>query len=137
MTKHVERPGKPAAPSMGVGRIVRAFGYSLHGLRQTWATEGAFRQEVVIALVLIPVACIVEVTAVERVLLIASWLLVMLVELLNSAIEAAVDRVSEERHPLAGHAKDAGSSAVLVALVIAGVTWALLLGPRTLATVLG
>ena len=137
MTKHVETPGRPAAPSIGPGRVVRAFGHSLQGLRQTWRTEGAFRQEVLIALVLVPVACYVSVTPVERVLLIASWLLVMLVELLNSSIEAVVDRISQERHPLAGHAKDAGSAAVLVALVIAGVTWAVLLGPRALAALFG
>jgi len=137
VTKHVETPGRPAAPSIGPGRVVRAFGYSLQGLRQTWRTEGAFRQEVLIALVLVPVACYVSVTPVERVLLIASWLLVMLVELLNSSIEAVVDRISQERHPLAGHAKDAGSAAVLVALVIAGVTWAVLLGPRALAALFG
>jgi diacylglycerol kinase (ATP) len=117
--------------------VVRAFGYSLQGLRQTWRTEGAFRQEVLIALVLIPVACYVSVTPVERVLLIASWLLVMLVELINSSLEAVVDRISQERHPLAGHAKDAGSAAVLVALVIAGLTWAVLLGPRALAALFG
>ena len=137
MTKHVETPGRPAAPSIGPGRVVRAFGYSLQGLRQTWRTEGAFRQEVLIALVLVPVACYVSVTPVERVLLIASWLLVMLVELINSSLEAVVDRISQERHPLAGHAKDAGSAAVLVALVIAGLTWAVLLGPRALAALFG
>ena len=137
MTKHVETPGRPAAPSIGPGRVVRAFGYSLQGLRQTWRTEGAFRQEVLIALVLVPVACYVSVTPVERVLLISSWLLVMLVELINSSLEATVDRISEERHPLAGHAKDAGSAAVLVALVIAGLTWAVLLGPRALAALFG
>jgi len=137
VTKHVETPGRPAAPSIGPGRVVRAFGYSLQGLRQTWRTEGAFRQEVLIALVLVPVACYVSVTPVERVLLIASWLLVMLVELINSSLEAVVDRISQERHPLAGHAKDAGSAAVLVALVIAGVTCAVLLGPRALAALFG
>jgi len=137
VTKHVETPGRPAAPSIGPGRVVRAFGYSLQGLRQTWRTEGAFRQEVLIALVLVPVACYVSVTPVERVLLIASWLLVMLVELINSSLEAVVDRISQERHPLAGHAKDAGSAAVLVALVIAGLTWAVLLGPRALAALFG
>ena len=137
MTKHVETSGHPAAPSIGPGRVVRAFGYSLQGLVQTWRTEGAFRQEVLIALVVIPLACWVDVTPVERILLISSWLLVMLVELLNSSIEAVVDRISEERHPLAGHAKDAGSAAVLVALVIAGLTWATLLGPRALAALFG
>ncbi|APV48383.1 diacylglycerol kinase [Betaproteobacteria bacterium GR16-43] len=129
MTRRTET-GPAAGPSIGIARIFKAFGYSLQGLAQTWRTEGAFRQEVLIALVLIPVACLVPVTPVERVLLIASWLLVMLVELINSALEAVVDRISEERHPLAGKAKDAGSAAVLMALVIAAVTWGLTLGPR-------
>ena len=116
---------------------MRAFGYSLQGLRQTFRTEGAFQQEVLAALVLIPVACYVTVTPVERLLLIGSWLLVMVVELLNSSLEVTVDRISEERHPLSGHAKDAGSAAVLLALVIAGLTWAILLGPRAFAALFG
>jgi len=95
----------------------------------TWRTESAFRQEGVLAIVLIPAALFVPVTAVERVMLIASVLLVLLVELLNSAIEAVVDRISLDRHELSRRAKDCGSAAVLIALVICITTWATVLWP--------
>jgi diacylglycerol kinase (ATP) len=120
-------------PDIGPGRIVKALGHSLQGLAATWRTEGAFRQEVIAAAVLIPIACLVPVAPAERVLLIASVLLVMVVELLNSALEAAIDRISLERHPLSKRAKDAGSAAVLLAIAIALLTWGVLLGPRLLA----
>jgi diacylglycerol kinase (ATP) len=120
-------------PDIGPGRIVRALGHSLQGLAAIWRSEGAFRQEVIAAAVLIPVACLVPVAPAERVLLIASVLLVMVVELLNSALEAAIDRISLERHPLSKRAKDAGSAAVLLAIAIALLTWGVLLGPRLFA----
>jgi len=125
-----EHPGADrSAPSIGLGRVVKAFGFSLHGLSSAWRTEGAFRQEVLAALVLIPLACLAPVSTVERVLLIASVLLVMVVELLNSSIESAIDRISLERHPLSKKAKDTGSAAVLVAIVLAVFVWAMTLGP--------
>jgi diacylglycerol kinase (ATP) len=125
------------APSIGPGRVVKALGYSLHGLASAWRTEGAFRQEVLAAIVLIPLAWFSPVSTVERVLLIASVLLVMVVELLNSSIEAAVDRISTERHPLSRKAKDTASAAVLVAITCAVFVWGATLGPWLLARIAG
>jgi diacylglycerol kinase (ATP) len=121
--------GEEAAPNMGPARLINACGYSLAGLASAWRTEGAFRQEVIAAAILIPIACWAPVTMVERVLLIASVLFVMMIELLNCSIEAAVDRISLERHPLAKRAKDTGSAAVLLSLVIGATIWVLILGP--------
>jgi len=127
-SKHDE--GAPdAPPSIGFARVVKAWGYSLDGLAGAWRTEGAFRQEVLIAAVLIPVACFVPVPMLHRALLVASVLFVLLVELLNSAMEAAIDRISLDRHPLSKKAKDTGSAAVLVAIVIAMIVWGAVLYP--------
>ena len=126
----MNEPGK-SRPSIAPARIWRAFGYSMQGLVGAWQTEGAIKQEVLVAVVLIPTAVLVNgLVAVERVLLVGSVLLVIVVELLNSALEATVDRIGAERHPLAKKAKDTGSAAVLVAIVIALVTWGAILGPR-------
>jgi diacylglycerol kinase (ATP) len=92
-------------------------------------SESAFRQETAFALILIPAAVFVPVGPVERVLLISSVLLVLLVELMNSAIEAVVDRISLDRHELSGRAKDCGSAAVMIALLICALTWGVLCGP--------
>ena len=113
----------------GPARVLKALGYSLSGLRGAWQREAAFRQEVIAALALVPLSLFARVTWLEHALLIATVLLVMLVELVNSSIEAIVDRISMERHPLSGHAKDAGSAAVLVACVIAAVVWGAILVP--------
>lgn len=118
------------ASGQGVARIARAFGWSMAGLRAAFTGEAAFRQEVAVAVVMAPVAVWLGRTAVERSLLISSLLLVLLAELLNSAIEAVVDRVGEERHPLSGRAKDIGSAAVFVSLVNAAVIWLLILFDR-------
>jgi diacylglycerol kinase (ATP) len=115
-------------PDIGFARIGKAFGYSLQGLLGAWRTEAAFRQEVVAASVLIPAACAVPLPLPQRALLVASVLFVMVVELLNSSIESAIDRISLERHELSKRAKDTGSAAVLVAIVIAFVVWAAVLG---------
>lgn len=131
-----EQPGKEppfGPPSIGPGRIVKAFGYSLHGLASAWRTEGAFRQEVLAAAVLIPLALFAPVTPVERVLLVGSVLLVIVVELLNSSVESAIDRISLEQHPLSKKAKDTGSAAVLVAIACALFVWAAILGPWAVA----
>lgn len=126
----MKEPGK-SRPSIAPARIWRAFGYSMQGLVGAWQTEGAIKQEVLAALVLVPTALLVSgLVPVERVLLIGSVLLVIVVELLNSALEAAVDRFGPERHPLSKKAKDTGSAAVLVAIVIALATWGAILGPR-------
>lgn len=126
----MKEPAK-SRPSIAPARIWRAFGYSMQGLVGAWQTEGAIKQEALAAVVLIPTALLVGgLVAVERVLLIGSVLLVIVVELLNSALEATVDRIGPERHPLAKKAKDTGSAAVLVAILIAFITWGSILGPR-------
>ena len=126
---HVESPFKGKT---GIARVVRAFFYSLAGLSAAWKHESAFRQEVVLAAVLIPIACFVPVTPVERAMLIATVLLVLVVELLNSSIEAAIDRISADHHLLSKRAKDTGSAAVFMSLVLCGAVWAILLGPLLL-----
>lgn len=111
----------------GFSRIYKATFYSYRGLRQATFHEAAFRQELVSALILIPLAFFVEVTLVERILLIGSVVLVLIVELLNTAIEAVVDRIGFEHHPLAGQAKDIGSAAVFVSILLWAFTWGSLL----------
>ena len=111
----------------GLRRLVLAGGYSLQGLRAAWRQEAAFRQEVVISLFLIPLALVLDFSLLERLLLIAVVILVLVVELLNSAIEAAIDRIGPERHQLSGQAKDLGSAAVFLSLLVAGVVWVSLL----------
>ena len=122
----------PFKGKTGIARVFRAFFYSLAGLSTAWKCESAFRQEVVLAVVMIPVACFVPVTPVERALLVATVLLVLVVELLNSSIEAAIDRISTDHHLLSKRAKDAGSAAVFMSLVLCGVVWAILLAPLVL-----
>ncbi len=111
----------------GLTRIINAARYSWKGFRAAWINEAAFRQEGVAALAAIILACWLDVDAITRVLLIGSVLLVMIVEILNSAIEAVVDRIGTERHELSGRAKDMGSAAVLLSIVVALITWATLL----------
>jgi diacylglycerol kinase (ATP) len=111
----------------GVRRLWLATLNSLRGLQLCYRSEAAFRQEVWIALVAVPAACWLGRDNVERVLLIGAVLLVLIVELLNTAVEVVVDRIGVERHHLSGFAKDVGSSAVLLALVLAVVTWVLVL----------
>jgi diacylglycerol kinase (ATP) len=113
----------------GVLRGWFALRHSRDGIAATWREESAFRQEVCIAAILLPVAMLLPVSAVERVLLAASVLMVLLVELINSALEAVVDRISLERHELSGRAKDCGSAAVTVAILICALTWATIAGP--------
>ena len=107
----------------GLQRIVDATHYSLEGLRAAWAGEAAFRQELVISALLTPVALLLPVGLAEKILLIGVLALVIIVELLNSAIEAAVDRDSLEINPLGKRAKDVGSAAVMMALMLAAGTW--------------
>lgn len=107
----------------GIQRLVNATRYSWQGYSAAWKTEEAFRQEALLALVMIPVAIILPVPLVEKLLMIATVVLVLIVEVLNSAIEATVDRFGPEIHPLAGKAKDLGSGAVLLALLLCGGTW--------------
>jgi len=113
----------PHQKKTGLARIRAAFGYSLRGLRAVYVTEAAFRQELLLAAIMLPVAFLLPVTLAERLLLIASVVLVLIIEVLNSAIEAVVDRIGAEHHELAGKAKDAGSAAVFLALLLAGCIW--------------
>ena len=107
----------------GLKRIILATGYSLKGLKSTFKYEAAFRQELLLTAVLIALACYLEVSQIERILLIAPLFLIMISEIINSAIEAVVDRISAEHHKLAGRAKDMGSAAVFVALILAAYIW--------------
>lgn len=113
----------------GLARIVAATGYSLKGLRAALRHEAAFRQELVLALVLLPLALWLGQDGVQRALLAAPVLLVLVVELINSAIEAVVDRLGDEWHELAGRAKDLGSAAVFVSLLLLVLVWGLVLWP--------
>jgi diacylglycerol kinase (ATP) len=119
----MESPYKGAT---GIKRLVNAARNSLEGLAAAARHEDAFRQELVLAGILLPVAFFLKVSSLERAMLIGSVLLVLIVELLNSAVEATVDRISFENHHLAKRAKDIGSAAVLLALVNAGVVWLLI-----------
>ncbi|MFV0663894.1 diacylglycerol kinase [Denitromonas sp.] len=117
----------PFKGKTGLRRLINAFGYSMNGLATAFRVEDAFRQEVLLAAVLIPLALWLELSGIERAMLIASVMLVLVVELLNSAVEATVDRVSLDSHSLAKRAKDIGSAAVFVALLNAAAIWALVL----------
>lgn len=108
----------------GLGRIWRATRFSWGGLRSTWRTQAAFRQEVWVGLALVPAAALLGRTALERAALLCLWLLVLVAELLNTGLEAIVDRIGPEQHELSGMAKDVGSAAVLVTILICGVMWA-------------
>jgi len=111
----------------GFKRIINACFFSVAGFKATWQHEEAFRQEVLIFLLGVPLAIWLGKTQIEIILLIGSLVLVLLVELLNSAVEAVVDRVGFEHHELSGRAKDIGSAAVMLSLACASVTWALIL----------
>lgn len=111
----------------GLKRLILATGYSWKGFKSGWKNEEAFRQEVVLAAVLIPLALFLDVGSIQTILMISSVLLVLLTEILNSAIEAVVDLVTEEKHELAGRAKDMGSTAVMMALIIVAVVWGFIL----------
>ena len=114
------------------GRILLATKWSLQGLRSAWLHESSFRLEVYLLAVLAPLGLWLGQTGIERVLLVGSGLLVLSIELLNSAIEAVIERYGAEDHELAGRAKDMGSAAVFVLMLNVALTWALILGPRYL-----
>lgn len=115
---HMAKPGK-----RGISRIIDAAGYSWLGFQAAYRHESAFRQELLLAVIMTPLALWLGSDGVDYALLIGSLLLVLIVELLNSAIEAVVDRISDEHHELAGRAKDIGSAAVFVALVNVALVW--------------
>ena len=129
-TGHASPPSEKNSPfkgKTGLRRVWNAFNYSLAGLKAAYLCEDAFRQEVWLALLLIPSVFLLPVPWLGRGLMIASVLLVLVVELLNSAIEAVVDRVSLENHRLAKRAKDIGSAAVMISLVDVAAVWTLVL----------
>ena len=121
---HIESPFKGKT---GLRRLFNALGYSAEGFKAAYKHEDAFRQEVLLSIILTPLAFYLGNNAIEIALMVASVLLVLIVELLNSAIEAVVDRVSIERHELAKRAKDIGSAAVFIALLVVVVVWCLIL----------
>lgn len=124
---HPIPPESPHKGKTGLRRILNALAYSLDGLRAAYRHEDAFRQEVLLAALVLPAAFLVPASGAGRALLVASVLLVLVVELLNSAVEAAVDRISLEDHRLAKRAKDIGSAAVLISLLNVVLVWALVL----------
>lgn len=107
----------------GLSRLINAFGWSLAGIKSALKHEKAFQQEVALFIVLTPVGVWLGQSGTDRALLVGSLLLVMIVEILNSALEAVVDRIGEERHHLAGRAKDMGSAAVFLSLINAALIW--------------
>ena len=120
--------GKPG--NTGLRRIINATFFSMAGFRAAWRDEAAFRQEVLLCVVLIPVAFWLGRTAVERSLLVGSCLIVLIVELLNTGIENVVDRFGGELHKLSGQAKDMGSAAVFVSLMLTLVIWSVIAWER-------
>lgn len=110
----------------GLKRVVCAFFYSLAGIKAAFRNEAAFRIEILLFVMLAPVAFYFGKTPIEKIILIASIILVLIAELINSAIESVVDRIGAELHPLSGQAKDMASAAVLLALLLAIITWSII-----------
>ena len=117
----------PYKGKTGIRRLINAFGYSVAGTLAAFKHEDAFRQEVILAVILTPVALYYGETPVDQALMISSLLFIIVVELLNSAVEATVDRISVKRHKLAKRAKDIGSAAVFFSLINAATIWFLIL----------
>ena len=113
----------------GLARIMKASVYSVQGLKHAWCSEHAFRQELMVSIPALCVAALLPVSILEKLALVFVLAFVLVVELLNSAIEAVVDRISLERHPLSKNAKDLGSAAVFVSVIVAALTWAAILAP--------
>jgi diacylglycerol kinase (ATP) len=119
----------PFKGKTGLIRIIHAFFNSCAGLGDAFRHESAFRQEILLAVILIPAAFALKVSAGERAMLVASVLLVLIVELLNTGVEVAIDRISYEHHALSKRAKDIGSAAVLLSLVLLACVWAIIVLP--------
>lgn len=117
----MSKPGKT-----GLVRVIDAFGYSMKGLAATWKYEAAFRQEVMLAVILVPTAFWLAQSHIELILLISSVMWVLMAELANSSVEAVVDRTGSERHELSGRAKDIGSALVFVSLTLMVIVWAII-----------
>lgn len=123
--------GKPG--NTGIMRIIRAAKYSAQGLAAAWRHEAAFRQELALTVVMIPAGIWLGRTVFERTLLIGVCILVLIIELLNSAVEAAIDRHGTEQHELSGRAKDLGSAAVMLGLLLVVMVWGAIAWQRFLA----
>ncbi len=121
----MSKPGKT-----GVARIIDAFGYSMQGFRAVWRFEAAFRQEAILALVLLPAAFWLATSHIELILLLSSVFWVIMAELANSSVEAAVDRTGSEQHVLSGRAKDIGSALVFTSLVLLAIVWGIVAAQR-------
>ena len=132
MSDH-EQPVSEFKSKSGVKRIFAAFFYSIEGFKSAWRIEHAFRQELVLLVCATVIALALPISARDRLALIGVFVLVLIVELINSAIEAVVDRVSLDRHPLSKNAKDFGSAAVFLALSLALATWAVILAPLVMS----
>jgi diacylglycerol kinase (ATP) len=115
------KPGKT-----GIARLIAATGYSIKGIQACWRHEAAFRQEVVLAVVLLPVSFFIAKSAIQWLLLISPLFLLLMVELLNSAIEVVVDRIGAEHHELSGRAKDIASASVFLCLFLIAISWAVI-----------
>jgi diacylglycerol kinase (ATP) len=126
----MEKPVSEFKSKSGLKRIYAAFFYSIDGFKSAWQNEHAFRQEVPLVLIGTVVALLLKISAFEKLMLIAVLVLVLIVELINSALEAVVDRISLERHPLSKNAKDFGSAAVFLACGIAAAAWMVVLFNR-------
>ncbi len=124
---HPHHQESPFKGKTGLRRLFNAFFYTLDGLRAAYRHEDAFRQEAWLAAVLIPLVFFLPASGIGKALMVASVLLVLIVELINSAIEAAIDRISLEHHDLSKRAKDIGSAAVMIALINVVATWVLVL----------
>ncbi len=126
----MEQPISEFKSKSGVKRILAAFTYSIDGLRSAWRTEHAFRQELILFVVGTVVALVLPISGFQKLALVGVLVLVLIVELMNSAIEAVVDRISLERHSLSKNAKDFGSAAVFLACALALTTWGVVLFNR-------
>ena len=131
-------PNEPLRPNLtdrpnGIKRLMAANGNSMRGFRGAWQNEEAFRLECLVAAVMIPMGIWFDDSAAQRLLLTLPFLFLLVVELLNSAVEVAIARIGVERHPLSGLAKDRGSAAVLLAIWMAGFCWVLVLYERHFA----
>lgn len=122
-------PTDHSKQARGFARIWPAIGYSLAGFRHAIANEPAIRDELIALVILVPVSALLPVSDIEHLILVLSMMLVVLVEFVNAAVESTVDRISTERHPLSGQAKDMASAAVFIAVLMSGLCWLVIAGP--------
>lgn len=114
----------------GFKRLLNAFFYSIAGFKAAWKNEEAFRQEIIAGIIFIPAGFFIGETGTQKAILVGSYIVIPLVELLNSAIESVVDRIGTERNELSGRAKDIGSAAVFISICIAAISWLLIVCER-------